>query len=119
MEIEETVHFEGTTAEIRVKSPTGGEKGKKLARFDLLPPSIWDVAELFGRGAEKYDDWNWRKGYDWSLSFAAMQRHAWLFWDGEDVDPENGHPHLSSVAFHALVLLTFMVEQPEYDDRFR
>lgn len=105
--------------EVRVTAPTGGQKGRKLARFDLLPPALWQVAELYGKGAEKYDDWNWRLGYDWSLSFAAMQRHAWLFWQGEDYDQETGCAHMASVAFHALALLTFMQEHPELDDRFK
>lgn len=107
-----------TTEEVRVTSPTGGQKGTKPARFDLIPPAIWQVAELYGKGAEKYDDWNWRKGYDWSLSYAAMMRHAWLFWGGEDIDPETGLPHLTSVVFHALTLLTFMTEQRQFDDRY-
>lgn len=106
------------TEEVRLVSATGGEKGSKLARYDLLPPdALRRVAELYGRGAEKYEAHNWRKGYNWSLSFAAMQRHAWQFWDGEDYDDETLAPHLASVAFHALALLTFMDEQREYDDR--
>lgn len=104
--------------EVRVTSSTGGEKGTKLARYDLLPPeALKAVAELYGRGAEKYEAHNWRKGYDWSLSFAAMQRHAWQFWNGEDYDGETGAPHMASVAFHALALITFMEEQRDYDDR--
>lgn len=104
--------------EVRKTSATGGEKGSKLARYDLLPPeALKAVAELYGRGAEKYEAHNWRKGYDWSLSFAAMQRHAWQFWNGEDFDDETGAPHMASVAFHALALITFMAEQREYDDR--
>ena len=106
------------TEEIRVTSATGGEKGTKLARYDLLPPeALRSLAELYGKGAEKYAAHNWRRGYDWSLSFAALQRHAWQFWNGEDCDAETGAPHMASVAFHALALITFMAEQREYDDR--
>ena len=63
-------------------------------------------------------DWNWRQGYAWSLSYAAMQRHANLFWSGEDVDPETGCEHMASVVFHALALMTFALEHPEKDDRY-
>ena len=105
--------------EVTVTSATGGQKGKKLARYDLIPPAaLRQVAELYGRGAEKYSDHNWRNGYDWSLSFAAMQRHSWQFWNGEEYDEETGCAHLTSVIFHALSLLTFMEEQRGYDDRF-
>lgn len=104
--------------EIRLTSSTGGQKGTKLARYDLIPAeALRIVAETYGRGATKYDDHNWRKGYNWSLSYAALQRHAWKFWGGEDLDPETGTPHMACVAFHALSLITFMVEQPEFDDR--
>ena len=101
----------GTTAlgrgEVRITDPeTGGEKGQKQARFDLIPAdALWAIAEHFGRGAEKYADRNWEKGYDWSLSYSAMMRHAWAWWGGEDVDEETGSSHMVAVAWHALVLV--------------
>lgn len=107
------------TTETRVvNATTGGEKGTKLARFDLIPPRALEaLAEHYGKGAEKYEDRNWERGYDWSLSFAALQRHAWSFWGGEDVDTDNGQPHLAAVAFHAFALLTYATTHPELDDR--
>ena len=107
-----------TMTETRLTSSTGGQKGAKPARYDLLPAhALWVVSELYGRGAEKYDDHNWRRGYDGSLSFAALQRHAWQFWAGEDNDSETGLPHMASVAFHALALIEFMATRREFDDR--
>lgn len=105
--------------EVRVvDATTGGEKGAKLARFDLLPAKpLWELAEHYGRGARKYADRNWERGYKWSLSFAAMMRHSWAFWRGEDIDPETGSPHIVAVAWHALALREFMVTHPELDDR--
>lgn len=36
-------------------SATGGQKGSKPARFDLIPTEpLWMLAELYGKGAEKY-----------------------------------------------------------------
>ena len=96
---------------------TGGKKGTALARFDLIPAHpLWELAELYGIGARKYEDRNWERGYAWSLSFAALMRHAWQFWNGEDRDPE-GQLHLASVAWHALSLMEFMRTHPELDDR--
>lgn len=101
-----------------VNATTGGAKGAKLARFDLIPPDpLRRVAEHYGVGAAKYDARNWEKGYDWSLSFAAMQRHAWAFWNGEDDDPDTGSPHLAAVVFHALAMLEWGKTHPEMDDR--
>lgn len=98
---------------------TGGEKGRKPQRMELLPYDVLmrDVAPLYAAGALKYDDNNWRRGYDWSLSFGALMRHASQFWSGEDQDSETGCSHMASVVFHALALLLFAHEHPGLDDR--
>lgn len=99
-------------------SKTGGQKGTKLARFDLIPAGpLTELAEHFGRGARKYESRNWEKGYAWGNSFAAMMRHAWQFWGGEDIDAETGSAHLIAVAWHALVLCEFMLKHKSGDDR--
>lgn len=111
------------TTEVRHTDPTtGAEKGAKLARFDLIPPRcLWALAEHYGRNCKehggKYDARNWEKGYGWSFSFAAMMRHAWAFWRGEDIDPETGSPHMAAVAWHAFTLMEFGRTHPEKDDR--
>ena len=116
--------------ETRVVDPnTGGAKGSKLARFDLMPWAILrEVAEHFGRGARKYDERNWERGYAWSLSFAALHRHLDAFWarDSWDMDPslfDEGQPrvshsrHIIAVVWHALVLAFFERFNRGTDDR--
>jgi hypothetical protein len=106
--------------EVRSVSSTGGEKGTKAERHDLIPvEALATVARHYGVGAAKYEAHNWRRGYEWSKSYAALQRHATAFWSGEDIDEETGSPHMAAVAFHALTLLTFMEEQPGFDDRYK
>lgn len=106
--------------EVRTTSSTGGEKGVKPERYDLIPiEAMALVAQLYGKGAEKYEAHNWRRGYEWSKSYQALQRHSTAFWGGEDLDPEMQLPHLASVVFHALTLMTFMQEQTDFDDRFK
>lgn len=104
-----------------VESDTGGKKGQKLARYDLIPPKPLDsLARIYGMGAEKYGDDNWKKGYAWSLNFAAMMRHAWAYWSGEDTDPESGLPHLAHAAWHCMALMHFGNDPDKYggfDDR--
>ena len=109
--------------EVRMVSSTGGAKGVKPERFSLIPTrALALVARMYGRGAEKYhetpDNPNWRKGYEWSKSYDALMRHATQFWGGEDIDEEMQLPHMAAVAFHALTILTFMEEHPEFDDRY-
>lgn len=88
------------------------------ARFDLIPPwPLYQLAELFGQGAEKYADRNWELGIKWGRIFAAMMRHAWKWWGGEEHDGEDGQHHLTSVAWCAFVLLEYIETHPELDDR--
>lgn len=107
------------SGEIRMTDPTtGAQKGSKEARFDLIPVGpLTELAELYGFGAKKYAARNWERGYDFSLSYAALQRHANLFWGGEDRDAETGKTHLSSVAWHAFTLMQLLETHPEKDDR--
>ena len=112
--------FSGAATETRTTSSTGAEKGVKAEAFSLLPvQALEKVARHYRVGAEKYAAHNWRAGYEWSKSYDALQRHAHAFWRGEDMDAETGSAHMAAVAFHALALLTFMDEQPGFDDRYR
>jgi hypothetical protein len=105
--------------EVRTTSSTGGQKGTKEARYDLIPPGpLHELAILYGRGAEKYEDDNWKKGYDYSLSYAALMRHLQLWWSREeDYDVEMGTKHLINVAWHAFNLAWMMENQQGFDNR--
>lgn len=164
-------------AEVRTTSSTGGQKGVKLERHDLIPMGpLTKLAEHFGKGALKYDEHQWRQGYEWSKSYSAMQRHLTAFWAGFDYDickhePDNcaiktasgeivpinyfdardvivdgrvvsiqingfsfepgigtvngdtcynhtGSHHMTAVAWHSFVLLEFVENHPEHDDRY-
>lgn len=104
--------------EVRTASASGGEKGVKKQRYELIPAyPMTELARLYGRGARKYADHNFRRGYEWSKSFGALQRHANLFWSGEDIDLEMNLNHLISVAWHAYALTEFQAVHTAYDDR--
>lgn len=106
--------------EVRTTSETGGEKGVKPEEMDLLPwGTLSRVSRVYSFGTKKYASHNWRKGYEWSKSISALARHFTAFVEGEDYDGETGEPHLSSVVFHALSLLTWMEEHPELDNRYK
>jgi hypothetical protein len=111
---------ESMTGEIRVIDPdTGAEKGSKIERYDLIPVEpLRLLARHYGVGAKKYDPNNWRKSYDWSLSYAALQRHANAFWGGEDMDEETQSYHTIAIAWHAFCLTEFLLNNPEKDDRW-
>jgi hypothetical protein len=97
---------------------TGGQKGVKAERFDLIPVEpLEELARVYGYGATKYEDDNWRKGYAWCWSFGAMMRHAWAFWRGEERDAESGCLHLAHVAWHAFTLMWFWSNHRGTDGR--
>ena len=106
--------------EVRVTDPvTGGQKGSKLAQLGALDPrALLEVGSVAGFGTYKYARYNFAKGYRWSLSFDALQRHLLAFWDGEDTDPESGLHHVAHAAWHCLALLTFAMRGKGTDDRF-
>jgi hypothetical protein len=105
--------------EQRITDPvTGGQKGQKLAELGGLDPqSLMEVAKVSGYGSKKYDRYNFLKGYRWSLSYDALQRHLHAFWGGEWLDPESGLPHLAHAGWHILALLAFHRRGLGTDDR--
>lgn len=109
-----------TGQEVRVKDAvTGGEKGMKQCQIGAVDPhALMEVGTVAGFGGDKYERYNFAKGYKWSLSFDAMQRHLLAFWGGENRDPESGLFHLAHAAWHCLALLTFVMRGKGTDDRF-
>lgn len=108
-----------------VVSPESLREGYKAdedkVRLDLIPAEVLiALGALYTMGAKKYADNNWRKGLRYGQCYAAMQRHALAFWNGENIDPDGQH-HLTSVAWNALTLLYFELHKDEYgqfDDRW-
>lgn len=104
--------------EVRTTSSTGGEKGVKDSQLAWADPlTLIELGKVYGYGATKYAPTNWRKGYEWSKSFSALQRHLLAFWSGEDNDPESGLSHMAHAAWHCLTLMSFAAEHRNFDDR--
>ncbi len=105
--------------EVRVKDAlTGGEKGSKPERFDLIPVSAMkEVARVYGYGASKYSYRNWERGYDWGLSIAALERHIAEFKNRKSFDDESGLHHLAHATFHLLALMTWETNEVGTDSR--
>lgn len=106
--------------EVRITDPTtGGQKGSKLCQIGAVDPlALTAIGDVAGFGGDKYARYNFAKGYRWSLSYDALQRHLMAFWGGEDRDPESGLYHLAHAGWHCLALLTFSIRGKGTDDRF-
>lgn len=80
---------------------------------DKLPLHLWPetatVAGCLGLldGALKYGRCNWREaGVRASIYYDACKRHINAWFEGEEIDPDSGLPHLS----HALACLAILVD---------
>ena len=95
---------------------TGTKHNKNKPMMDTIPPStLFEMADIFSRGAKKYDKWNFMGGIPYSDLYAALQRHLNKYWLGMDIDPEWNRRHLA----HALCELVMLMNMPEeFDDRF-
>ena len=105
----------------QVKLDGGGlRKNEGKLRTDLVPMStLRSLARVLGKGAEKYEDNNWRRGMKWSTVQASLLRHLMLWIDGEDIDQESGLNHMDHIMANVAFLLEYIEIYPEGDDRFK
>jgi len=78
-------------------------------------PSVWSVfprwvvlavGRVMSVGAAKYGAFNYRQSrISASIYEDAIERHAALWFDGEDNDPETGVSHLASVMASCILLM--------------
>lgn len=79
-------------------------------RYDLIPPKgLRRVADLYARGAVKYDDNNWRKGMPSSRVMASLLRHVEAYRAGDRTED-----HLAAICFNTFALMEF--EGSDWDD---
>lgn len=83
-------------------------------RYDLITPfGLRRLAQLYERGAEKYDARNWEKGADFSRFLDSAQRHLEQYKMGlADED------HLAAVAWNVFAIMHFEeTGRTDLDDR--
>lgn len=84
----------------------------------LVPvEAIEEVAKVLAFGADKYEDWNWAKGFKWSRLYSASLRHLYAHMRGEDKDLETGLSHLAHCACNLLFLVYHEQHRVGEDDR--
>jgi hypothetical protein len=87
-------------------------------RLGLLPwTSLTEIAKVLTFGADKYEKYNWRKGFTYERVMGATLRHLAAFSEGEDNDPETGLSHLAHAGCNVLFLLHFVITNTGTDDR--
>lgn len=95
--------------------PEGTKYDQDKIPLDLLSPYFLEgIAEVLKFGAKKYGPYNWAEGIKYSRVFAALQRHLWAFWRGEELDKETNMPHL----WHAGCCLMFLIHYEMFPERY-
>ena len=89
-------------------------------RMDLIPAlAIMETAKVFGYGAKKYSDHNWKNGLRIGRLLAAGLRHIFKHLAGQDNDEETGLSHLAHASCCILMALDTYIANPDMDDRFK
>lgn len=95
------------------------DDGNKLPLALLPTAGLRAVAEVQLYGAKKYGDWhNYRKGMEVTRNLSCALRHIYAYLDGEDSDPESGHPHLGHAACRVMFVLQNIHDGTAIDNRF-
>jgi hypothetical protein len=98
----------------RIEFPSGAKRdivGDK-PQYSLIPlKPLKRIAELYGRGATKYDPFNFRKGIPDSRCFDSAWRHLMQWAIGE-----KDEDHLAAVVWNCLTIMDNEELNPQCQD---
>lgn len=99
--------------------PKAAAGAERLPLATLPWAVIMELAAAHGEGAQKYGRHNWRTsgGVVSSTYFAAALRHLLRWWEGEDIDPDSGLPHIVKAMASLGVLRDAQICGQATDDR--
>ncbi len=97
---------------------------KDVLGSDKVPIHLWPMtATVLGTlglldGASKYGRSNWRAiGIRASIYYDAIARHMSAWFEGEDIDPDSGLPHMAHVLAGAAIIVDAIAGGRFRDDR--
>jgi hypothetical protein len=93
--------------------------GSSKLPLELVPDILMvEASTAFFEGAKKYGRYNWRvSGVRSSIYSAALLRHVFKWWNGEDADPTTRVKHLANAAACIGILLDAELSGDLTDDR--
>lgn len=111
-----------TTTKIEVPKKDGNPKtsvGSKKFSLSVMSSAVTaEIALGMLEGARKYGRHNWRdEGAMASIYWDAAMRHLIKWWEGEDIDPDSGLPHIVKAMASLYVLRDAMIHGNWVDDR--
>lgn len=91
---------------------------KKVPQSFLPSGPVMEMGLAMMEGALKYGSHNYRAvGVRASVYYDAAERHLKAFWEGEDIDPESGLPHIVKAMTCLAVLRDSQIVENWVDDR--
>jgi hypothetical protein len=91
---------------------------RKVSMSYVPAPVLMEVALGMMEGGFKYRRHNYRvAGVRSSIYYDATMRHLMAFWEGEDIDPQSGLPHLSKAMSSLVVWRDAQMQNKCADDR--
>lgn len=93
--------------------------GIRKAPMSTVPMNVLvEIGIGMLEGASKYGRHNYRcAGVRSSVYFDATMRHLIAWWEGEDIDPDSGMPHISKALCSLVVLRDAQMQSMITDDR--
>lgn len=87
-------------------------------RPSLIPPTwMQELMKVMEKGAEKYDEHNWKLGMPYSEVIDSLERHLLDFKSGMDIDPDDQLSTIVKVAVNALFLRYYQIKGVGDDNR--
>jgi hypothetical protein len=104
---------------VSVVNPKELAGSKKPAIWSVFPRWVnLAVGRVMTIGARKYGAFNYRDSEIAASTYEdAIERHAQLWFDGEDDDPETGESHLASVIASCALLMDAQATGKLHDNR--
>ena len=97
----------------KFKSGAVRDRAKGKGRYDLITPfALVRLADIYEKGAEKYDDRNWEKGMPFTVFIDSALRHIVQYLMGYDDED-----HLGQAAWNLFAVMHLEQTKPELDDR--
>ena len=89
----------------------------KLRESLICQDFVDQMIHVLEHGADRYGEWNWMKGGDWTRFSNANARHIKAWKNFETVDKDSGINHLAHAAVNLMFLYCFEVNKIGNDDR--
>lgn len=91
---------------------------KKAPMSTVSAPVLAEVGVAMLEGGLKYGRHNYRAvGVRASVYYDATMRHLFAWWEGEDIDPDSGMPHIVKAITSLVVLRDAILHDKCEDDR--